>query len=372
MKRVEVANSQAERLQSQNSTMSFGWFTRTSKRTQAGAKTWAAGEREIRLSTAERDSDRVNKLARPHVLRQEGGWREIRVISHPSWSQVLAYGEKSPCPARQRKCLSSSHIFVYPPSFGKSCPTAWYQSRFRKRAPAELILQSQGAYLLPSLRLSSLPLSWGHQQGFVTPTNLTGTPTQAPSARTPRPWWSCSLGLPDPRSISWLMDWTSLEECCSFSAVFTSSVAAPHLSATNTVIYAMCHTSSWFPTSFFSLSWGNQQPRWGAPLPPGSYLCQDRLDSSSKRPKYTTASPPRISSGSVWLSALQEPENDVLLCRISNKSLASKRLMAGHCYSGWVRKKRVLSLDLGKNEELGHSCTSTAEPCAPPAADDFS
>lgn len=82
MKQVEVANSQTERLQSQkNGTMSFGWFTRTSKKTQAGAKTRAAGEREIRLSTAERDGDSVNKLARPRMLRQAGGWREIWVIS---------------------------------------------------------------------------------------------------------------------------------------------------------------------------------------------------------------------------------------------------------------------------------------------------
>lgn len=89
------------------------------------------------------------------------------------------------------------------------------------------------------------------------------------------------------------------------------------------------------PHQFCSLSWGKQQPCWGAPLPHASYLCQDRLNSSNKGPKYPPASPPPISLGSIWLSALQESENSVLLCSISNKSLASKRLMVGHCYSGW-------------------------------------
>lgn len=41
------------------------------------------------------------------------------------------------------------------------------------------------------------------------------------------------------------------------------------------------------------------------------------------------------------------------LCSISNKTLASGRLMAGHCYSSWVRMKWALPLGLGKNEELG-------------------
>lgn len=53
-----MANSQAERPQSRkNSTMSFGRLTRMGKKTQTGAKTRTAGEREIRLSTAKWDGE---------------------------------------------------------------------------------------------------------------------------------------------------------------------------------------------------------------------------------------------------------------------------------------------------------------------------
>lgn len=172
--------------------------------------------------------------------------------------------------------------------------------------------------------------------------------------------------MPVPSSGPCLQDWTSPEVslCCRqlpsspVSSVSTTSLhnkardlcSIAHPAASSAVIFLIAGEAAGVP---------------GCTSTTRLLSARHGLDSSSKGPERPLAPPPRVSPHGVWLSALEQPGNSVLLCSISTKSLAGKRFMTGRRYSSRAREQREPSPWSGRDGEPGLS------PRTPRAATDL-